>query len=105
MDKIEEIIRKEAAKIRETTKRNIEDNVKAGEDRMDEYIKNLEEASKIVMPVNIVDVLANGGNIQVMKTDGEGLGIDVAFGGRHMYVKLTPDQKYRVVVIAEVLEE
>ena len=60
---IEEVIAKKAEEIKEQAFEEIEKQVKLAEERFKREIERLVEAAKIVLPVNVLEVISKGGFI------------------------------------------
>jgi hypothetical protein len=104
---LEKIIEREKNKIEKDFEERINYAVASAKTEFKEYIEKLIKASKIALPVNIIDILAKGGHVIVedafldVRDD-----VRITIAGLPTY-SWTPTKagKYRVVLIIEPLEE
>jgi len=103
---IDEVIEKRKEEILKDARRRIEMEVEASIGRVERALEDLKEASKITLPVNLVEILAKGGHVRAKDVE----------VGREAYVNLTLSEgwydniardivlqkgKYRVILIIE----
>lgn len=123
MDEIEKLIEKKCVEVKETTAKELRELVAHAEGELEAYEKHLKECAKIVLPVNILDILSNGGEV-VSGIVGVGAGDNVLYAGNELHMVYGSEYifhsqsphtsprkpiilrqgKYRITVIVEKLE-
>ena len=71
---------------------------------IDEYITDLEQASKIVLPVNLLEILENGGQIKVSEVKGKSYCKTIAGNEVVSDFHLDFQKKYRIIMIVKDME-
>jgi len=107
---IEKIIEEKGKEIKEETIEDINKATSKASERFQRVIEELKEQAKIVLPVNIVDILSKGGIVRVAEVNipSEGYRTTFDIGDRRLFyedeIRLKPGS-YRVLLIFERLGE
>ena len=98
---MEVIIKGRAKRIVEEGKADLKNTMERTQKALDVYLESLDAASKVVLPVNLLDILSNGGDIDIFPLDKNHEDIEIRCGNARHYIHLERDVKYRVVTIVE----
>lgn len=98
------LLKKEKERSKEELVEKITDETKSAMKKIDDYVTNLEEASKIVLPVNLLEILEKGGEIKLSEVEDKG-SLRLEADGETLYRRdLGYSQKYRIIVICERID-
>jgi len=106
-EKIKEIIEREKNKIEKKFEERINYAIASAKTDFKEYVENLIKASKIALPVNLIDILAKGGEVFVEDAFldvRDEVHLNIAGFPKYSWTPVKAG-KYRVVLIIEPLEE
>jgi hypothetical protein len=107
---VEEIIEKKGAEVEKRTVGNIASLVDRARDEIKRYVEELKEASKIKLPINLLEILIKGGVVKVKEftLDSDRYSFAIYFDEGNINASLnTPISKgkYRAILIVEKLGE
>ena len=101
---VEEIIRREKERIEKWVEEEIQRSVDHAKDRLKQYLDDLAKASKIALPVNLIDIMAKGGYVKVADVYQEyDLGNIEVIVSNNVVISIgyVPRGKYRITLIVE----
>ena len=99
------LLKKKKEEIKKELEEGIEDETERATQKIDDYAKNLEEASKIVLPVNLLERLEKGGKVEVFILEDKGDFQCESDGETLCHYNLSYTDKSRVIVIFERMLE
>ena len=98
---MEKIIADRANRIVAEAKADLKDTMERTQKELDEYLERLDATSKIVLPVNLLDILSNGGDVDIFPLDKNHEDIEIRCGNERHRIYLKRDVEYRVLTIVE----
>ncbi|MBC8521266.1 MAG: hypothetical protein H8D26_04660 [Methanomicrobia archaeon] len=111
LEKLREMLSEKEEEIVERMDVAVEQKKEEAKSEMETYFKELKQASKIVLPVNLLEILANGGYVKVQEMDFLDDVRPVEYRvemyappGRRIFeaeMKMEPGSQYRVIVLIE----
>ena len=101
---MERIIAERVNRIVEEAKTDLKDTMERTQKALDVYLESLNAVSKIVLPINLLDILTNGGDIDIFPLDKNHEDIEIRCGNASHYIHLERDVKYMVLTIVERME-
>ena len=101
-----ELLKKKKEEIKKELEERTKDETEHATQKIDNYVKNLKEASKIVLPVNLLEILEQDGKVEVFILEDKSLFRCEVNDETLCRYDLSYTSKYRVVLIFErMLEE
>ena len=103
---MEKIIKARVKSIVEEAKADLEETMERKQKKLDAYLECLEATSKIVLPVNLLGILTEGGYVDLFVLDDENHEdhIEIRCGNASHYLNIKRDIKYRVLTIVERIQ-
>ena len=99
------LTKKKIEEIKKDLEESIINETEDATQKIDNYVKNLEKASKIVLPVNLLEILEKDGKVEVFILEGR-IGFRCETDGETLCrYDLSSTNKYRVVLIFERIPE
>jgi len=110
---IEKYLKEKSGEIESQLQKDINATVEAAIKRYENIVEQLKEATRLVLPVNVLDILTSGGLVisQVFKNENDTASVNVYIGGTNVFrwdYQTAPylrRGKYRVTLIVEHLKE
>ena len=101
---IKEILFKHKDELEKKVDERIESVKEQAKRDIDEYTETLSKASEMVLPVNLIEILESGGQIQVMDVK-NAANCSIRANQYYKDVNLDPLEIYRIIVIVERIEQ